>query len=90
MKTDAYTDSYTIIYNEGDESLERRPITHREDIEDRVYTIKEEDTLTLIAFKFYNESLLWFIIADANNIINPLDITPGKNIIIPNLNRYEI
>lgn len=90
MKTDAYTDSYKIIYQEGDESLERRPITHREDIDDKIYTIRDEDTLTLIAFKFYSEPLLWFIIADANNIIDPLELEPGKNIIIPNLNRYEI
>lgn len=90
MKTDAYSDSYRIIYEEGDESLQRRPINHREDINDIVYTIREEDTLTRIAFKFYSNPLLWFLIADANNIINPFDIEIGQNIIIPNQQIYEI
>lgn len=90
MKTNAYTDSYRIIYEEGDESLERRPINHQEDIDDVIYTIKEGDSLTNIAFKFYNSSNLWFLIADANNIINPFELELGTNIIIPNQQIYEV
>ena len=90
MRSDTYTDSFRIIYPEGDESLERRPINHKEDINDSVYTIKDGDTLTNIAFKFYDEPNLWFLIADANEIINPFDLEVGKNIIIPNHQIYEI
>ncbi len=90
MKTNAYTDSYRIIYEEGDESLERRPINHQEDIDDVIYTIKEGDSLTNIAIKFYNSSNLWFLIADDNNIINPFALELGTNIIIPNQQIYEI
>ena len=90
MKTHAYTDSYRIIYEEGDESLERRPINHREDIDDIIYQIREGDKLTSIAFKFYNNPLLWYIIADVNNIINPFELEIGSNIIIPNQQIYDI
>ena len=90
MKVDLYTDGYRILYEEGDESLERRPINHREDINDTLYMVKDGDKLTNIAFRFYNNPLLWFLIADANGIINPFELESGKNIIIPNQEIYEI
>lgn len=90
MKIDLYTDSYRILYEEGDESLERRPINHKEDINDMLYMVKEEDKLTNIAFRFYNNPLLWYLIADANKIINPFELEVGKNIVIPNQEIYEI
>lgn len=90
MKTDLYTDGYVINYQEGDRSLQRRPIIHREDLEDKAYIVRQGDTLTSIAFKFYGEPLNWFIIADVNNIQNPFILEMGKSIIIPNINKYEI
>lgn len=90
MKVDLYTDSYRIIYEEGDESLERRPINHREDINDMLYMIREEDKLTNIAFRFYGNPLLWFLIADANDITNPFELKAGTTIVIPNQEIYQI
>lgn len=90
MKVDVYTDSYRIIYEGGEESLERRPINHQEDINDIIYTIKEGDRLTNIAYKFYGNPLLWYLIADVNQIDNPLFLEVGKNIIIPNQEIYEV
>lgn len=52
MKTDLYSDGYIINYQEGDRSLQRRPIIHREDLEDKSYILRQGDTLTSIAYKF--------------------------------------
>ena len=90
MKTDLYSNGITINYKEGDTSLQRKTIVHREDLEDKSYIIRQDDTLSSIANKFYNEPLYWYIIADVNNIDNPFILETGKSIIIPNINKYEL
>jgi hypothetical protein len=38
-----------------------------------IYTIKYGDTWPLISYKSYNDTKLWWVIAYANNIINPIE-----------------
>lgn len=90
MKADLYSNGITINYQEGDTSLQRKTIVHKEDLEDKSYIIRQDDTLSSIANKFYNEPLYWYIIADVNNIDNPFILETGKSIIIPNINKYEL
>ena len=90
MRTDLYSNGITINYQEGDTSLQRKTIVHKEDLEDKSYIIRQDDTLSSIANKFYNEPLYWYIIADVNNIDNPFILETGKSIIIPNINKYEL
>ena len=48
--------------------------------------INEVCRLDLLAYKYYNNALYWWIIADANNIYNPLEeIAPGTLVRIPSL-----
>jgi hypothetical protein len=49
----------------------------------KYYILKEGDSLWLLAEKEYGEAGQWRWIAEANNIINPRIITPGREIIIP-------
>lgn len=90
MKADLYSNGITINYQEGDTSLQRKTIVHKEDLEDKSYIIRQDDTLSSISNKFYNEPLYWYIIADVNNIDNPFILETGKSIIIPNINKYEL
>ena len=90
MKADLYSNGITINNQEGDTSLQRKTIVHKEDLEDKSYIIRQDDTLSSIAYKFYNEPLYWYIIADVNNIDNPFILETGKSIIIPNINKYEL
>ena len=87
-----YSENYIINYPEGDQSLERINIVHKEDINDKLYTVKDEDTLTSIAYRYYGNPKLWFVIADVNDdiILNPLELTTGTDLIIPNLEKYNI
>lgn len=89
-RTDLYSNSVIINYEEGDQSLERIRIEHTEDINDKYYTVRQGDSITSIAHKFYGEPLYWFIIADANNLINPMDINEGDGLLIPNRDIYEL
>lgn len=88
-RIDLYTDSYIINYKEGDKSLERRSVEHINDIDDKFYVVREGDTLSSIAYEFYKKPNYWFIIADVNEIINPLEINIGDEILIPSLNSYN-
>lgn len=90
MKADLYTNAYIINYPEGDKSLQRRRIIHKQDIEDKSHIIKDGDTLSSLAYRYYRDPLKWFLIADINNLDNPFLLEVGISIIIPNLNKYDL
>ena len=86
---DAYSDSVIVNYLEGDQSLERSSIVYQEDLNDKLHIVKEDELITAIAFRYYGKPSLWYIIADANNIINPLILDVGQQLVIPNIENYE-
>ncbi|NYT10296.1 MAG: LysM peptidoglycan-binding domain-containing protein [Methanosarcinales archaeon] len=51
----------------------------------KVYTIRQKDSLWSIAAIEYGDPALWRPIADANKIINPRVLEPGREIAIPPL-----
>lgn len=50
-----------------------------------VRTVKEGETLNLIAAEIYGDPALWRIIAKENKIQKPLELKPGTKLIIPAL-----
>lgn len=88
-KKTIYSDSAIVRYKNGDITLDRTPIVHRVSTGDKYHTIRQDETLPDIAFKEYNDPLLWFIIADVNRIFNPFDLEVGNKLIIPNKDLYE-
>ncbi|MEA2451650.1 MAG: hypothetical protein QOG04_360 [Actinomycetota bacterium] len=51
--------------------------------ESQTYIVKSGDNLAAIALKFYGDSSLADVIADANNIDDPSSIRPGDELVIP-------
>jgi len=52
--------------------------------DDLIYTVKGQDTLSGIAYKFYGDPRLWWVIALANDAYNPSAlIYAGRQLIIP-------
>lgn len=48
------------------------------------YTVNDSDRIDILANRFYGDPSYWHVIADANQIENPLfDLVPGKIIYIP-------
>lgn len=48
------------------------------------YSVKYNDTWPTISYKHYNTTKLWWIIALANNVLNPINfLNPGNIIKIP-------
>lgn len=52
-----------------------------------VYTVKEDESLSIIAREFYGNPALWKHIYEANQdkINDPNDIYPGQKLVIPDL-----
>lgn len=50
------------------------------------YTVQDNDTYDYIALKFYNNPTYYWIICDANKILDPMtNPTPGDVLMIPSL-----
>ena len=79
-----YNNAYALKYNAGDYSLEAKPPMVPESPNDIQHTVKDGETLQNIAFRYYGDSGKWYIIAEANKILNPFkELEMGNLIRIP-------
>jgi nucleoid-associated protein YgaU len=80
-----YNNAYALKYNDdGDYSLEAKPPVVPESSNDIQHTVKDGETLQNIAFRYYGDSGKWYIIAEANKILNPFkELEMGTLIRIP-------
>lgn len=65
----------------------------RQDPSDKPYVVEKfyEGRLDLIASVFYNEPRLWWLIAQFNNILDPLtEVTAGRVLLIPTKERIDV
>lgn len=82
----------------GDLYLERKTLNIKPKIEDKWHTIKKGDRLDLLANTYYYGYVnktegrkLWWILADANNIDNPFNLSDfiGASFLIPDYFRVQ-
>lgn len=92
-----YSTGYTLMEEDGTEVLERTPLSIKPSWEDRWYIVQNEDELDDLAHRFYGDIALnadkyWWLIAEANGIANPLDISSmaGYYMLIPNFQRMKV
>lgn len=87
-----YEMGFLVKYKEGDTALYRTPLTYIITSADIFYIISEGDSLLSIAERFYNNSALWYVIADANpNVITDVfDLPFNTTITIPDLDTLSL
>ena len=52
--------------------------------DDLVHVVSEGERIDLIANKYYNDSVLWWVVAVANDIeLPPFGVNPGQRLRIP-------
>ena len=79
-----YDNGFTLNYGDGDYSLESYPLLIPSSPNDFQHTLKEGETLQNIAYRYYGDSGKWFLIAEANTILNPFkELESGTLIKIP-------
>jgi hypothetical protein len=79
-------------FADGQSVLERTQIEWEGNLDDQYHIVRENDRLDRLAYSYYSNSVpdaskYWWVIADANAIENPLDLSEwvGQEILIPNI-----
>lgn len=87
-----YVDARIYSLGNGEELMIREPLTWKIQSTDKIHVVKIGESLDQIAHQYYNKKRnnpekYWWLIAEANNIQNPLDIEylVGKSITIPDV-----
>lgn len=56
--------------------------------DDRFATVRMVDNLHLIAFRAFGDERLWWVVADFNDILDPMaDLVPGTVLRVPSMTR---
>ena len=83
-----YRDYYRIVDSEGNHRIESYDHVEIPYTEGDVYhkvSVSEVNRLDIIAFNYYGSAMLWWVVAEASDIINPFDVPVGTVLRIPPL-----
>lgn len=83
-----YSDTYILVDSDGKEYYESQDdIVIPERDNDRLHQVElsEQGRLDLISYRYYNTTHLWWVIAKASDIYNPLEVKEGDILRIPTL-----
>lgn len=76
----------------GEQMLLREPLAVPGSLQDKYHTLKEGQDLDWVAWFYYKDlaadtSKLWWVIADANEVYNPFDLSDyvGKQLVVPDI-----
>lgn len=74
----------------GERMLLRERIAPESSRHDRIHVLRKNEELTNIAWKYYSGQVqdpqhYWWVIADANDIVNPLDLSDKERLLIPDI-----
>ncbi len=66
----------------------RIPTTNK----DQYHMVTDDDVhrIDLLAWRYYGDCSLWWVIAEANNIRNPLELEPAKILRIPAIETIQM
>ncbi|MDR2523403.1 MAG: LysM peptidoglycan-binding domain-containing protein [Synergistaceae bacterium] len=70
-----------------------RPLVKIPESENDVFhrvTQADERRIDLLAHRYYKDVRLWWIIAEANNIVNPMVLKAGKVLRIPSIDTIQL
>ena len=87
--------NWSVLYvdsKNGDFWGTRLPVKLREHESDSFHVVTDADSkrIDLIAWKYYRDVRLWWVIAEFNNISNPLEIPAGTTLRIPAYHRIQM
>lgn len=81
---------YYIDPKNGDFYGTRQPLNLRKHASDFFHVVSDVDRIDLIAYKYYRDVKLWWVIAEFNNITNPLELHSGTVLRIPTYDRIQM
>lgn len=86
-----YSDGSINIFSDGSRQLTRRRAKYVPTVSDFWHTLTEGQSLFELANQYYGSESIWWLIADANSIVNPLKLSDlvGRYLLIPNYDTYS-
>lgn len=87
-----YARGTIFTFSGGEKFFRRKKIEYTQGPTDLLHLVRADDNLSNLAYKYYGDSKYWWVIADANNIHEPLDIASvyqGKNLLIPDFDKIQ-
>jgi|SRR6478609_2552160 len=79
-----YARGYIIELEDDQEILKREKISYDPLAnKDKVHIVRDGDRIWDIAEDRYGDGKLWYIIADANSLVNPFELETNTSLIIP-------
>ncbi len=95
-RANLFYNGFTAIRPNKDILLFRNKISWNPQITDNIHTVTTTDTIDSIAYQYYNRFIAnaekyWWVVADANKMMNPLDLSAyvGKTIRIPDISLLD-
>ncbi len=92
-----YASGEITVFEEGNQILERTPLELDTTQEGQYHVLRRGEDLDALAYRYYGDlverpSRWWWAIADANNILNPLDLDAlvGQELVIPDIETVRI
>lgn len=87
VRTDnPYITGFLVKLADDERALYRNRIKHLPSPNDIYHTVTYADRIDILAFNYYKNSKYWWVIADVNDLLNPLDLEVGQSLIIPDIN----
>lgn len=84
---------YTPRITQGTETFYgvRLPVATYVRADDRFYEVSAQEYLPSIAHKMFGDARLWWVVADFNDIVTPMEpVLPGARLRVPSLNRLHM
>ena len=87
--------NYSVLYRDkkgGDFWGTRQPLRLRKHRTDLYHRVTEADRcrIDLIAWRYYRDVRLWWVIAEVNGIANPLELPAGAVLRVPSYDRVQM
>lgn len=96
-KNNLYVNGKVVRFDNGEELLLRDTEQLSDTLTDKYHLLKKGERLDQLAWKYYRHvakdaAKFWWIIADTNNIFNPMELQQyvGTDLVIPNLTKALI
>jgi hypothetical protein len=76
--------SCVLLREGGLESLGTRPrLDSSPRYDDQFHTVVDGDRIDLIAWRYFGDAALWWVVCDYNDLFWPLDLEPGTVLRLP-------
>jgi hypothetical protein len=74
-----------VVDGDGESAALPARLLHRDDLPRELYQhrLTGVETIEYVAWRYYGRSESWWVVADANDLVFPLDLAPGATLRVP-------